>query len=76
MEVFGAYAAMRALDLMELTELAWHDVYGEVTPPDEVIEDMLIVSAGTVEGFAGAARLAVADRRDLKIAADGLRGGT
>jgi hypothetical protein len=34
--LFGENAAA-ALDLLELTELAWHDCYGEVTPPDGVV---------------------------------------
>lgn len=32
--------ANAVLDVLELTELAWHDCYGEVTPPAEVIDDM------------------------------------
>lgn len=73
--VFGETRVEVALDLLELTELAWHDCYGDVSPPDEVIEDMLVVSRGTIEGLIGAARLAVTDWRDLRVAADGLREG-
>lgn len=47
--VFGDVAGL-ALDLVELTEMAWHDCHGEVTPPDDVIEDMLVVSRGTIDG--------------------------
>ena len=43
-ELFGENAGA-ALDLLELLELAWHDCYAEVSPPDEVIEDVWIVSA-------------------------------
>lgn len=72
--VFDSKGAQVALDLLELTELAWHDCYGEITPPDDVIEDMLVLSEGSIELLVHAARLAVTDRRDLRIAADGLRG--
>jgi hypothetical protein len=62
-----------ALDLLELTELAWHDCYGETTPSEDVIEDMLLLSQGNIERLIRAARLAVADRRDLRVAAEELR---
>ena len=68
--VFGAEQAPVALDLFDLFELAWHDCYGEVTPSLGVVEDMLIMSDGTIEGLVQAALLAVTDRRDLKVAAD------
>ena len=35
-----------ALDLLELVELAWHDCYGEITPSDAVVDDMLVLSRG------------------------------
>ena len=69
-EVFGEAPAESALDLLELTELAWHDCYDEVTPSDAVIEDILVVSGGTLEGLIAAAHLAVTDWRDLRVAAD------
>ena len=59
-----------ALDLLELTDLAWHDCYGEVAPSADVIDDMLTLSDGSIEGLIQAARLAVTDPRDLKIAAE------
>ena len=65
----AADAAERALDLLELVELAWHDAYGEVTPPDDVVADLLTVSAGTLAGLLDAARVALLDRRDLRVAA-------
>jgi len=71
--VFGKDQAPLALDLLELVELAWHDCYGEVTPPSEVIEDMLTLSDGNLEGLIQAARLAVTDHRDLKLAAQDYR---
>jgi hypothetical protein len=71
--VFGTGAASSALDLLELVEFAWHDCYDEVTPSDEVIADMLVVCEGTLEGLIRAARLAITDSRDLRVAADNLR---
>ncbi len=47
--VFGEEQAPFALDLVDITELAWHDCYGEVAPSRSVIEDMLTVSEGTIE---------------------------
>ena len=62
-----------ALDILELTELAWHDCYGEVTPPDAVVDDIFVCSQGRLADLARAARLAVEDYRDLRIQADHLR---
>ncbi len=47
-ETFGDSAATLRIvgDAMTLMEMAWHDCYGEVTPPDEVIEDVLVYSQG------------------------------
>jgi hypothetical protein len=74
--VFGEGKASVALDLLELTELAWHDCYGEISPSEDVIDDMLLVSGGSIEGLIEAARLAVTDFRDLRVAADRARGDT
>lgn len=63
----------RALDLLELLEMAWHDVYGEVTPPEDVIDDILLLSEGNLRLLIRWARLAVADWRDLSLAADEAR---
>ena len=68
--VFEGDRASVALDLLELIELAWHDCYGEVTPSEDVIDDMLTISDGSIEGLIQAARLAVTDPRDLKTAAE------
>ena len=72
-ESFGPDRAAPALDLLELLELAWHDCYGEVAPPDDVIDDVLTVAQGDMSSLARAARLAVADSRDLRLAADEIR---
>ncbi len=71
--VIGGAGLDAALDLLELLELAWHDSYGEVTPPDDVIDDILVLSEGSLAGLIAAAHLAVTDWRDARIAADGLR---
>lgn len=72
-ELFGEDAES-ALDILELTEFAWHDCYQEVTPPDAVIDDIFVCSQGNLADLARAARLAVRDSRDLRLWADGLRG--
>ena len=63
----------RALDLLELVEMAWHDTYGEITPPEVVIDDILLLSEGNLRLLIRWARLAVADPRDLRSAANGAR---
>ena len=59
--VFAESETSAALDLLELTELAWHDVYDEISPSEEIVDDMLVVSQGTLQGLVRAARLAVTD---------------
>ncbi len=61
------------LDILELVEFAWHDCYGEVSPPDQVIDDIFVVAGGNTARFARAARLAVEDYRDLRLRADDMR---
>lgn len=63
----------RALDLLELLDMAWHDTYHVVAPPEEVIEDILLLSEGSLRLLIRWARLAVTDWRDVRLAADGLR---
>lgn len=71
--VIGADAAPAALDLLELVELAWHDCYAEITPEDDVIDDILTCSQGDLATMVRVARLAVKDSRDLRMAADLIR---
>jgi hypothetical protein len=61
------------LDLLELTEFAWHDCYREVTPPEQVIDDIFVVARGNLRDFIYASRLAVTDFRDLRMQADRTR---
>ena len=42
---FGADADA-ALDILELLELAWHDCYGDPTPPADVVEDVWALADG------------------------------
>ena len=69
---FGADADA-ALDLLDLLELAWHDCCVEFTPPAEVVDDVWVVAEGHLGNLASAARLAVVDWRDLRLAADAVR---
>lgn len=71
--IFGDALTSPVLDLLELTELAWHDCYGEITPPEHIIDDILFCSGGEVIKLIRAALLAVQDHRDLKLWADQLR---
>ena len=65
-ELFGP-ASDAALDVLELLELAWHDSYGEPTPPDDVIDDIWTTCNRNLTDLIFAARLAVTDRRDLRM---------
>jgi hypothetical protein len=69
---FG-HEASAALDLFELLELAWHDTHGDLTPPADVVEDVWRVADGDLGRLAAAARLAITDWRDLRVAADQVR---
>ena len=56
-----------------LMEMAWHDCYAEVTPSEEIVDDVLLCSDGTLRGLIHAAHLAVIDRRDLSLWASAIR---
>jgi hypothetical protein len=71
--IFGDVLADSVLDLFELTELAWHDCYNEITPSDSIVDDILLCSGGDLAKLIRFARLAVADWRDLKVAAARIR---
>lgn len=60
-------------DVLALLEMAWHDCHGEVTPPESVIDDVLVCSRGSLSGLIGAAHLAVVDSRDLSVSASAVR---
>jgi hypothetical protein len=67
------HQASAVLDVLELTELAWHDCYADITPPDDVLDDIFVAAQGELARFVAAARLAVHDFRDLRITADDIR---
>ena len=69
----GKKAAPAALDLLELVELAWHDCYGEITPGEKVVDEILLCAQGDLTRMIRYARLAVEDWRDLQVSADGIR---
>jgi len=77
-EVFGDdEATLHAVSqVLELMEMAWHDCYGEITPPDEVVDNLLLCSGGTLDGLIHAAHLAVIDARDLAVWASDIRNRT
>jgi hypothetical protein len=62
--------------VFELMEMAWHDCYGEPSPPEAVVDDVLTCSGGTLHGLIAAVRMAVLDRRDLAVWAAGVRGSS
>lgn len=62
-----------ALDALELLEFAWHDCYAESSPPDDVVDDILLLSQGSLAKLVSACLLAVTDWRDLRLVADDLR---
>lgn len=71
--VFGEATADPVLDLLELTELSWHDCYNEITPSEQIIDDMLLCSGGDIVKLIQVIRLAVADLRDFKLSAEQIR---
>ena len=54
--IFGDALAASVLDLLELTELAWHDCYGEITPSEEMVDDILLCSKGELAQLIRVAR--------------------
>jgi hypothetical protein len=69
---FGEHAES-ALDLLELFDLAWHDCYGDRSPPERVVIDAITVAQGDISKLARSAFLGVIDFRDLRLAADAMR---
>jgi hypothetical protein len=51
-------------------DLAWHDCYGKVAPPDDVLDDVLYLAGGDLAALVRHAHLAVIDFRDVRVAAD------
>jgi hypothetical protein len=38
-----------AQDLLELLELAWHDCYRDISPAEDIVDDVLLLSEGSME---------------------------
>lgn len=66
-ELFGEKRSRSVFELLELVEMAYHDCFGEVSPPSQVIEDLLTCSDGDWEKLIHASNLAVIDFRDLRL---------
>jgi hypothetical protein len=64
-----------ALDLLHLTDMAWHDCYGprELEIPAAVLDDILLLANGDLSSLVRVARQAVIDFRDVRLAADAER---
>src|SRR5262245_31377459 len=71
-EVFKGQAGA-ALDALALLDFAWHDCYGESSPPEQVNDEIWIGANGNLAHFISAAHLAVVDFRDLRVDADAMR---
>jgi hypothetical protein len=72
-EILGKPLTSAGLDLLELAELAWHDCYGEITPPDDVVLNILICCQGNLATMIHAVKVAIMDWRDLQLCAERLR---
>ena len=60
----------RALDLLELLEMAWHDRHQEPTPPEALIDDILLLSDGDLRKLIRWTRVAAIDWREARDAAE------
>ena len=74
-EQFAGADVEAALDLLHLTDMAWHDCYGpqEVEIPSSVLDDVLLLANGELAALIQVARRAVLDFRDVRLAADAHR---
>lgn len=73
--LFASQEVEAALDLLYLTDMAWHDCYGprELEIPPQVLDDVLLVVQGNLATLIRIAREAVLDFRDVRVAADAER---
>lgn len=70
----GIETLRTASRVLELMAKAWHDSYGEGSvPSEEIVDDVLVCSGGTLPGLIDAAHLAVVDWRDLVVWASKVR---
>ncbi|SBT40910.1 hypothetical protein [Micromonospora narathiwatensis] len=70
--LFASREVEAALDLLHLTDMAWHDCYGlrELEIPPQVLDDVLLLAHGNLAMLIRVAREAVLDFRDVRVAAD------
>jgi hypothetical protein len=59
----------RVLDLLELLEMAWHDTYDEPTPPETLIDDILLLSEGNLRVLIRWARISISDPDTVRVEA-------
>lgn len=62
------------VQVLDLLELAWHDCYGEVCPPEAVIDDIFLTAGDDLRKLIDAVHCAVGDWRDLRLRSDAVRG--
>ncbi|BCJ72195.1 hypothetical protein CS0771_17390 [Catellatospora sp. IY07-71] len=69
---FGARDVEAVLDLLHLTDMAWHDCYGprQLEIPPDVLDDVLLLARGDLARLVRLSLAAVQDFRDLRLAAD------
>jgi hypothetical protein len=73
--LFPADQVEAVLDLLHLTDMAWHDCYGpqELEVSADVLDDVLLLADGDLSTLISLARSAVIDFRDVRVAADARR---
>jgi hypothetical protein len=71
-ELFGLQSRA-VLDILEVTDWAWHAVYGDDCASERVVTDMFACAEGDLAMFAHAAREAVYDYRNVHVWADQVR---
>src|SRR5262245_42440585 len=73
--IFGAGCVEAVLDLLHLTDMAWHDCLGprELEIPPRVLDDILLLAEGHLGRLIRVALEAVHDFRDVRLAADDKR---
>jgi hypothetical protein len=71
-EIFGSQSRA-VLDILELTDWAWHSVYGDDSPSERVVNDIFACADGDLAMFALAAKEAVNDCRNVHVWADQVR---
>ena len=74
-EQFAPGDVEAALDLLHLTDMAWHDCFGprELEIPQLVLDDMSLLARGDLVRLIRLSLEAVMDYRDLRLAANAER---